>query len=241
MEEQKKNEGYMVVATKVSKQAYTRLVKLAKKKCLSLYELMQMVCDTLIRYMDDRHNLTPEMEKAMSVFEHMNGWKDALNLADPTVEPEVAEATYYVTSKGKKGCRAVHVFKPFMGKWTQTENIQDIIERNMSYTMPERYSRLRDLAYEMDCTTVLQLLDLLIDAHSVEALNAELRKDFEDADRSDWGKKPVESPYKRKHHKDPDTLQQTIVFDEEDRKAAAREAGVDDEDELGFRPFGVEY
>jgi hypothetical protein len=233
--------SYEIVATKVRKEAKDRLEALCKSRGMTKYDLLQMMCDTLIRYMDDHHNLTPEMEKAMSVFEHMNGWKDALNLADPTVEPEVAEATYYITSKGKKGCRAVHVFKPFMGKWTQTENIQDIIERNMSYTMPERYSRLRDLAYEMDCTTVLQLLDLLIDAHSVEALNAELRKDFEDADRSDWGKKPVESPYKRKHHKDPDTLQQTIVFDEEDKKAAAREGGVDDENELGFRPFGVEY
>ena len=70
---QDKRKGYEPVATKISSQAYDRLNKIARKKGLSVYELIQMVCDTLIRYMDDRHNLTPEMERAMSIFEHMIG------------------------------------------------------------------------------------------------------------------------------------------------------------------------
>ena len=64
--------------------------KLSEKKGLSIYELLQMMCDTALRYMDESHNLTPEMEKAMSIFEHMEGWKNALNLADPTVKKKIA-------------------------------------------------------------------------------------------------------------------------------------------------------
>jgi predicted DNA-binding ribbon-helix-helix protein len=82
---QDRREGYQTVATKISNMAYERLNKIARKKGLTIYELIQMVCDTLIRYMDDRHNLSEEMERAMSIFEHLTGWADALNLADPTV------------------------------------------------------------------------------------------------------------------------------------------------------------
>ena len=49
--------AYEVVATKLSKDANLRLERIARMKHMSKYELVQMVCDTLIRYMDDRHNL----------------------------------------------------------------------------------------------------------------------------------------------------------------------------------------
>ena len=68
---------YVTVATKMRREAAEQLARIAKKKGMTIYELIQMVCDTLIRYMDDRHNLTEEMERAMSIFEHMAGWADA--------------------------------------------------------------------------------------------------------------------------------------------------------------------
>ena len=94
---------YVTLATKVSRTAADKLARIAKKKGMTIYELIQMVCDTLIRYMDDRHNLSEDMERAMSIFEHMVGWADALNLADPTVNKEVAQAVYiFQDSNGGK-------------------------------------------------------------------------------------------------------------------------------------------
>ena len=88
------DERFVTLATKVSRLAAEQLARIAKHKDMTIYELIQMVCDTLIRYMDDRHNLSEEMERAMSIFEHMVGWADALNLADPTVQKEVSQAVY---------------------------------------------------------------------------------------------------------------------------------------------------
>lgn len=240
---QDSEKGYIVVSTKVSPEAYEKLTRLARRKGLSLYELNQMVLDTLIRYMDDRHNLSAEMEQAMSIFEHMNGWKDALNHADPTVVKEVGEATYYLQAEGKKGTRAIHVDKPWMGIWTQTANIQQILERTICLLMPERYRRLRQLAVEMDCQSILQLIDVMIDAHTLDCLNAEFRQPFEDANRSDYGKKPHEgAPFRRKHHKGIKEEQPLIHFDDNDRAQADEEAGADDiEDSMGFRPIGGEW
>lgn len=226
----KEQNEFVPVGSKLSRTAYEDLQKLAAKKGLSFYELIQIVCDTLIRYMDDAHNLTPEMERAMAVFEHMVGWKDTFNFAAPTCKPEVQEAIYFVGSSDRKGMRAVHVERPFMGQWKQDRNVQSILERVLEVMFPERYMRLRRLAIEMDCGSILDLLDLMIDAQDIEALNADLRRDFEDARRSDYGKQPAEQPFRRKHHKSVNDMQTRITFSDEDEK-----------NEPPVKPFGAEW
>ncbi len=208
------NDKYQVLSTKVSNDAWQRINRLARKKGLTIYEIVQMVCDTLIRYMDDRHNLSEEMEKAMSIFEHMEGWRDALNLADPTVEKEVGEATYYLYDPAgeKKGTRAVHVMKPFFGNWSEDSNIQHIIERTMVLVVPEKYRRLRMLAVDLDCSSLLELFDKIIDHFAREADVAELRKMFEDADRAENGRSIAYGERtRRKMHHSPDDAQ--LPFD----------------------------
>lgn len=205
---------YKNVATKVSPNTYKQLFKLSKRKGISLYDLLQMVCDTLIRYMSDTCNLTPEMEQAMSIFEHMEGWKDAFNLCDPTAEVTVDRAVYFVGDPKKQGQRAVMVKRPFMGNWTATVNVQDILERMICLMFPERYKRMRTLAVDMRCSSLLELIDRLLDDYIKDEDFKAMRAEFEDADRSDYGRKPVDSPYRRKMHRDINNMaaQQTISF-----------------------------
>lgn len=217
----KDNDHYKTVATKLSCEAYARMERLCKKKGLTIYEMIQMVCDTLIRYMDDKHNLTPEMEKAMSIFEHMTGWKNAYNIAAAGTTKEVGEAIYFCQAEGggKHGTRAVLVEKPYFGMPTQTYNIQQMMERFICLTMPERYRRLRAMAAVADCSSILELMDHLVDTYSKDEDLKEYREGFEDNDRSDWGIKPLDEPYKRRHTRRMESL----------------------EDELGFRPHGNEW
>lgn len=217
MEDEKK---YIKKQTKVHPFIHHRLEKIAKKKGISVYEMLQMVCDTLTRYMDDRHNLTPEMEKAMSIFEHMEGWANALNLADPTVQKIIGEATYFVYDPEgkKKGCRAIHVTKPFFGNWEQNFNIQEILERTICLLMPERYSRLRKLAVDKECSSIVELIDTLIDEHSHDEDVKFFREAFEDAERSDYGKQPWQQPFKRHLHKDPYFQELNLQTDEDNNR-----------------------
>ena len=200
-------DGYKVVATKVAPDAYVTFRKICRRLGIKSYEMLQMMVSVAIRYSDDTHNLSQEMELAMSLFEHMIGWKDALNFADPNVRREIGEAVYFlVDSEGrKKGTVPVMVRRPFFGDWQETFNLQTIVERFVNLSMPERYVRLRRLAVDMECTSILQLFDKLIDLHASDADVAHIRREFEDADRSDWGVKPSEHRYKRKHHKTPDS------------------------------------
>jgi len=230
---------YRKQQTKVHPFIHHRLEKIAQKKGISVYQMLQMVCDTLARYMDDKHNLTPEMEKAMSIFEHMEGWKKALNLADPTVQKKIGEATYFLYDpKGKrKGFRAVHVTRPLeknsgetlnaIGDWQQTINIQDILERTICLTMPERYIRLRRLAATKDCNGIVELIDTLIDEHSQDEDVRFFREAFEDADRSEYGVKPWTAPFKRKHHKDPYFQELNLKTDEDNREVEVDSEGAE--------------
>ena len=242
-EEDKSN--YVVIGTKTSSGFAKTFNRICRKKGIKPYKAIQMMVDSFVRYTDDRHNLSAAMEQLMTIFEHMEGWKDAFNLADATPDRQIDEAIYFLTAEDRKGSRAVMVHRPFFGNWTETVNVQRILERVIEVLLPERYWRLRNLAREMDCGSILELLDRMLDFHTVETLNEQFRKDFEDCNRSDFGK-PIEygQRTKRKHHKGVEMfedVQLPIRFTEEDKQTADREASdAKDwlEENAGFQPHG---
>lgn len=207
-----KDEGNFVsVAGKISTWSYGRIMRILKRKGLNIYQMIQNFCDTIIRYMDDKHNRTPDVEKAMNMFEGMIGWENNFNLTDPNTKPEISEATYYLSDftkdKAKKGVRVVHVERPLMDKWTQTFNVQQILERFMCLTFPSLYRRLCFIAVCRECTSILELLIDIVGELEREEDKKELLRDFEDADRGDFGQKPHEGqPYKRPYEASQDTL-----------------------------------
>ena len=202
-----KEEGkFVTVAGKVSAWSYTRLARILKKLNINIYVMLQNVCDCFIRYMDDKHNMTPENEKVMSTFENAIGWENNFTLVDPNTKPEIAEATYYLTAKGKRGVRIMHVERPFFDKWTQNFNVKQILERFMCLTFPNLYKRMRFIAVCRECDSIFELLLDIVGELEREEDKRELREPFEDADRSDWGMKPHDKPYRRRHEKSDDTL-----------------------------------
>ena len=225
-------EKYKTIATKISPHAYDRLTALAAARDMTIYDIIQMSVDTLIRYMDDRHNLSKEMEQAMSIFEHMIGWADALNLADPAVAREVAEAVYILQDPDgkKKGFRAVMVEKPFCGLWNQTANVQQIFDRLFNVLMPDMYMKLYRAKILMGYRSVVEVINALADADVIAHLNEEFRKEFEDAGRADNARAVR---YGRKahgfQHRTPDSVaqDQRIKFDDYDRELAEQEADND--------------
>ncbi|MBR6604861.1 MAG: hypothetical protein IKK92_03170 [Prevotella sp.] len=211
-----KDEGNVVsVAGKISAWSYGRIMRILKRKGLNIYQMIQNFCDTIIRYMDDKHNRTPDVEKAMNMFEQMIGWENNFNLCDPDTMPEISEATYYLSDftkdKAKKGVRVVHVERPLMDKWTQTFNVQQILERFMCLTFPSLYRRLRFIAVCRECTSILELLIDIVGEMEREEDKKELLKDFEDADRGDFG----QHVHTERNRKRPYEASQETLFKDE--------------------------
>jgi hypothetical protein len=226
---QQTSDRFVVIPTKISRHAAEQLERIARKKGMSKYKLLQMVCDTLIRYCDDQYNLTEEMERAMSIFEHMVGWADAMNLADPTLNAEVAQAVYILQDADgeSKGFRAKMVSKPFFGLWEETSNVMQIFERIFNVCLPELYMKLYRAKIVLECNSVSEVVNLLADAAVLERLNEENRREFEAAARTDSGKAYQYGARTKAHgHRTPDSvaMDQRIKFDDDDREAAEKEA-----------------
>ena len=228
---QQNDDRFVVIPTKLSRHAAEQLERIARRKGMSKYKLLQMVCDTLIRYCDDRYNLTEEMERAMSIFEHMVGWADAMNLADPTLNAEIAQAVYILQdADGKnRGFRAKMVSKPFMGLWEETSNVQQIFERIFNICLPELYMKMYRIKVLMELNTVTEAVNVMADASIIESLNEENRREFESTTRTDTGRAYQYGARTKAHgHRTPDSvaMDQRIKFDTDDREAAEKEASL---------------
>lgn len=207
------NDNYILIQTKVSKAAAEKLHRLCEQRGLTPYKFIQMICDTIIRYTDDRHNLSAEMERAMTIFEHMVGWADTINVADPDVRMEISQAVYvfedadHNRNNKRKGFRVTMVDRPFMGEWEETQNVNSIFERMVEVLLPELYRKLRYAAAELECNSIAEALSVLADADILIKLEDEFRKSFSDDSRGtnnkavNYGQRT-----KRKHRSDPDSL-----------------------------------
>lgn len=212
-----------MVATKISIPAWRLFIRILHRVGLTAYDALQNFIDVFIRYGDDKHNLSSDMEVLMSAFEGCKDWDKQFNIADPTASPEISEATYYLRDKEKKGVRVVHVERPFFGNWTQTFNVQQILEKFLCLTFPQLYRRLRFMAVCRDCESILELLFVVVTELEEEENKRELRKPFEDAARSDWnGREPGDIQYKIHHRRTPDgesmreERQRTLNFDDDE-------------------------
>ena len=194
----------MVFSAKVSIMVGVLFIRACRKRGMKRNEIIKLMIESFVRMMSEKHNLTQDSAILMRIFEENLGWKGCFNLADPNVNPEIMEATYYMRDKQKKGVRAFHVERPWMKDsklWTQTYNIQEIFEQTICLLMPDRYRRLRMLAVDNDCNSMIEFIDRVIDEYSKESDLAEIRKYFEDSSRSEYGKKQSDTQYKRKHYK----------------------------------------
>ena len=206
-----------MMQTKVSPETFERIKQIEAKLHLKAYGLIQNMVDCIVRYMDDRHNLTPEIEQAMSIFEHLIGWADALNLADPTVKKEVAEAVYFLEDPQgiKKGVRAVHVTRPYFDEWKQDYNVQHILDRTIRLLFPDVYKRLLKVMEHLDFKSITEFLNFVVDHFQEEADIEELRNLFEDAARAE-NTKDIEYGQRTKRTKRQDIEKQRGLFDLED-------------------------
>lgn len=196
-----KEEGRSVsVAGKISSWSFVRLQRILDRLGININQMIQNFVDCIIRNMDDRHNLRPDTEKVMATFENMVGWESNFNLTNPDdAKKEICEAIYFMVSENdKKGVRAVLVERPFFGTWKQNFNLSAMLSRFMELVFPQLYKRLMFIAECRQASSVLELLIEVVGELEREEDKKEYLQPFEDADRSEYGRKPHETQYKQK-------------------------------------------
>jgi hypothetical protein len=192
---------------------------------------MHMVLDVLIRYMDDRHNLTPEAQRLMLLFERLEGWGKTFNLCDPGSRPEITCAIYLIgdsRSGGKPGQRAMMLLRPFFGEQKETFNVRDITETFMRAVHPLLYRRLHEMAEERDCADVTELLNVILDEHEDDSMTADIREMFEDCMRGENGRPVVYGERTRRiHRRTIDDMPTLFDWEGEQRQREEPPAGME--------------
>ena len=194
-------EEYKAIATKVSQQAAAMLDAVCRKNGITLYELLQTICDCAIRYMSDEHRLSNDLQRIMEIFfsELRNS---NFRISDYTQDPGIIEAILILGDRKHKGNRAVLVEEPFFGNTTENWNEPQQLEAYLSKVMPLLYRRIRMVGAELDTRTAYETIYMLVtQALTNDTIADELRDMFSDNDRDITGRTMADAPYVRHNNK----------------------------------------
>ena len=210
----------MQLQTKVSPEVYARLEAIGKQYGFSIYEALRMLVEVLIRFGDDKHNLSNDLTRIIRLFENLPGWSKSICLADGLGNMEIVEAFYIIRDhENANGYRIVWVERPMLDGdaygWSATYNVQRMLERFIEVTSPSLYKHLRQLAVEMGTESMLDLVHRLADLYKENPDEAELRIQFEQNDYENGNRTHQETIYKRHNSHTMDFIeQQPTLFDE---------------------------
>lgn len=196
------------IQTKVSSEALAKLKGIEEKFGISTFKLLQMLCDCIIRFMDDETNLSEDLTRIIRMFDDVKGWGQSVCLASDNDEFVIDEAIYILRAKDKSGFRMVKVARP---QWIKTDegkkyegsetyNVQKIVERIIEVANPSLYKHLRLIAIEdFGTESIMDTLHTLVSLHKENPDEKELRQQFEDNDWENGAKVHDPLRTKRRH------------------------------------------
>lgn len=172
------------VGTKVSPEARIKGLRICELKEFSEYDMLQMFYDVAIRLMDPGCELSYDHDLLIQLMDGMKDWKTSIRLTDPEAMMRIQEAFYVLTEQGRTGTRMMLVQGDANDMFrTETYNVQDIVERFISLTMPSVYRRLRQLGIDLGTNSVYETLLRIVDEYKTNPDADELRLLFAD---NDW-------------------------------------------------------
>lgn len=212
----------IVVNTKVTPEAFARIKAICNKFGFSPYDLLQMLLDCMIRYMDEYHNLSEDLRRIIRMFEDMPGWKTALRLTEPMDDAEIMEAFYVLRRpKGTGAPRIVHIERPMLDGddlgWLVTYNVQTSLERFIEVINSSLYRHLRMLSVELGNESLLDTIQTIVNLYKENPDEKELRLMFEDNDWENGAKMSEHRQYKRTYTTSEEQIyKQQTLFDKEE-------------------------
>ena len=170
------------VSARVTTEAKARLESLCKQQGFNINTMVKMLCECLIRFMDDEHNLSEDLRRIIRMFEDIPGWKKAFSLTDDWGGVEIIEAFYVLRKRGHEGTRMAHVTRPMLENdemgWTMTYNTQLQLERFIEVNYPSLYRHLRSLSIELGNESIWDTLNTIVNQYRENPDEEELRLQF---------------------------------------------------------------
>lgn len=232
---QKQKRKYVVLSTKIAPEWADVLNTICDTLQVDVYHLLQWLVYTLVRAASPMHEVTPEIQRLVTMMESEEGWQKAFNLISKR-KKKISQIVLILEQENSRGTGAVMVSHPFTDHATQTECVDDILERVTEVAMRGIYRRLRVLGGRMGCNNLSDVLLTMIDRQSdiyMEESNREAMCPTDDTHdngrRYAYGKQS-----KAKYARTPDSVandrrfrhaQQTVHPDHEQPRMEGTESG----------------
>lgn len=233
-----KDDGYVMVGTKVPPHVAELLNIIATAKGTDIYGLIQQLIETIIRAAKCETALDPATKLLMHMIEIDKDWNRAFRFSHPSAQMDVAQVILVLQQydgKGanrqpRKGYGLMMINKPSLPgeKPTKTTCVDDIMERVVEVGMQGLYKELRTLGIKMHSRSVRETMMQLCDAQLLLQMDEETQEELPDLGNChefgrviEWGQR-----YKQRKHRTPDSLanaQQRIMFDDIDHDAPVDE------------------
>lgn len=252
MSNKKKNDGCIRISTKVPAWMYELLLTLCKIRGMKIYELMQLLLHGFVSYAKADSTVPDEFRRLYDSLKFDEAYCNAFNFASPTARAEIAQMVLILQQHGHSGLGMMMIDQPYMGNTPEsTTNVPDILERIIELSLGfQDYVRFRQMKKDLEVSTALDALKAMIAAQAIINLDEQNRQELPGmGNQNDYGR-VIEYGHKlmQKKHRTPDTIQQRIVFEDTDKKAADNEAneweGEHRQTEAppkDINPFGIEW
>lgn len=227
-QKQVKDNGNETLSVKVTKETYELLNILAEgmEHGTNANNLLKMFVHAFIESAKHYGPVSKEMQLLLDMLKVEQGWHKAFNFADVTSQKRIAQVVLILEEPGRNGFGMTMISRPYMDKSYQTYCVDDILEQVVAVAMKGLYQELRDIGNDLGTESLRETLFALCDSYKL----AKMDNDFKDelpklGTYSDFGR-AIEygNRAKRKKHLTPDSIQQRIVFGDEDRVTADMEA-----------------
>lgn len=174
----------VVVATKVSKESKAIIDSICAKMDITIYDLIQMCLDALIRYTCPQFNLTEELNTLIRLFDGLKDWDRSITLTDPKERMQIVGAYYVLAQAGRKGNRIMYTDGSVCGHAEYTYNVQEMFEHLVSVLLPvDTYKAIRRLGVDLETSSAFETITKIVNEYDHNPDIDELRKLFED---NDW-------------------------------------------------------
>lgn len=245
--------GNATLSVKVSKDTYDLLNILAEgmEHGTNANDLLKMFVHAFIESAKHSGPVINEMRMLLDMLRLEEGWHKHFNFADVNAQKEVAQVVLILQQPGRTGFGMTMIDRPYMDASHQTFCVDEILERVVEVSMKGLYQELRDIGNRLGTHSMRETLTILCDSYRLAQMDDDIQDELPQlGNYSDFGR-AIEygKRTKRKKHLTPDSIQQHIVFGDDDRETADYEAKGwegehrnpdNDTPPDDFRPHGVE-
>ena len=208
-------EKSVVMSTKVSPWVAEVWDAICNSLETDTYHLLQQFIYAMNRAANQRHSLSPQMERLVNMLDLDVGWQKAINLCAPNGKFSIAQMILIVEQEGKEGFGAVMLDKPFMGECQQTECADQIFERLVEVIFRKTYLRLRRLGNQMHVKSQRELLEKMIDEQYDILQEESDREELQGMNDYATNNKRLEYGKKTKsthHHSPEEYIEQGVIY-----------------------------